>query len=273
MKKIYKSFISSPKYSIKWNNYLEIYDELFKKYINKKITLVEVGIGDGGSLFMWKKFLGKKARIIGIELNPDAKKLEKKGFKIFIGDQSDPKFWKKFYRDVGKIDILIDDGGHTNLQQITTFMESVNNINNNGIIVIEDTHTSYLNFKGFKNPSKYSFINFSSKVIENIHRRNPTIKKSLNYLSKKIQSIHYYDSIVVVKISKKKMTYSKNLENNKKLRTSFVDYRFKRIQNNKTKKVKQNKYVSYILSKISKKGWIQKTYENILIDRYLKKLK
>ena len=95
---------------------------------------------------MWKKFLGKKARIIGIELNPDAK-TRKKGFKIFIGDQSDPKFWKKFYRDVGKIDILIDDGGHTNLQQITTFMESVNNINNNGIIVIEDTHTSYLNFK------------------------------------------------------------------------------------------------------------------------------
>ena len=47
------------------------------------------------------------------------------------------------------------------------------------------------------------------------------------------------------------MTYSKNLENNKKLRTSFVDYRFKRIQNNKTKKVK-TKYVSYILSKISK---------------------
>ena len=165
----------------------------FLENMNKKITLVEVGIGDGGSLFMWKKFLGKKARIIGIELNPDAKKLEKKGFKIFIGDQSDPKFWKKFYRDVGKVDILIDDGGHTNIQQITTFMESVNNINNNGIIVIEDTHTSYLNFKGFKNPSKYSFINFSTKVIENIHRRNPTIKKSLNYLSKKIQSIHYYD--------------------------------------------------------------------------------
>ena len=73
---------------------------------------------------MWKNFFGKKAKIIGIELNPESKKLEKKGFKIFNGDQSNPDFWKNFYKKIGKIDILIDDGGHTNLQQITTLMES-----------------------------------------------------------------------------------------------------------------------------------------------------
>ena len=73
---------------------------------------------------MWKKFFGKKARIIGIELNPDAKRLEKFGFEIFIGDQSDPFFWKKFYKKVGKIDVLLDDGGHKKIQQITSFMES-----------------------------------------------------------------------------------------------------------------------------------------------------
>ena len=65
-----------------------------KNLLTKKITFVEIGIGNGGSLFMWKKFFGKKARIIGIELNPDAKKLEKFGFEIFIGDQSDPFFGK-----------------------------------------------------------------------------------------------------------------------------------------------------------------------------------
>jgi len=116
MKKLFKSFETAPKYSIKWNNYFEIYEKILKKFVNKKITLVEIGIGDGGSLFMWKKFLGKKAKIIGIELNPKAKKLEKFGFKIFTGDQSDPIFWKNFYKKIGKIDILIDDGGHTNLQ-------------------------------------------------------------------------------------------------------------------------------------------------------------
>ena len=84
MSKIVKFFKSSPRYSIKWNNYFEIYENIFKKYENKKIKFVEVGIGNGGSLFMWRKFFGNKAKIIGIELNPDAKILEKYVFEIYI---------------------------------------------------------------------------------------------------------------------------------------------------------------------------------------------
>ena len=228
MKKLIKSFKNAPKYSIKWSNYFEIYENLFKKFVNKKITFVEIGIGNGGSLFMWKKFFGKKARIIGIELNPDAKKLEKFGFEIFIGDQSDPFFWKKFYKKVGKIDVLLDDGGHKNIQQITSFMESYNNINQNGIIVVEDTHTSYMKKKGFKNPSNYSFINFCNLIIENLHRRNPSANKSLNILSKKVDSIYFYDSIVSINFGQfKKLNQTRLLENNKKLRNYFIDFRHK----------------------------------------------
>jgi len=272
MKKILKSFKSSPKYSIKWSNYFEIYENIFKKYINKKVTLVEIGVGNGGSLFMWKKFLGKKVNIIGVELNPEAKKLEKYGFKIFIGDQSDPNFWKSFYKKVKKIDILIDDGGHTNLQQITSLMESFNYINNNGVIVVEDTHVSYMNYKGFKNPSKNSFINFSTNIIENIHRRNPMLKKKMNQISEKIYSIEYYDSIVAINIKNKNLKYSKNLQNNKKLATSFTDFRFKRVDFKNSKKNK-NKFINVIKSKVSKKGYLQKIYEDYQIKKYLKKIK
>ena len=35
------------------------------------------------------------------------------------------KFLKKFYNKVGKIDILLDDGGHTDLQQIQTLISSI----------------------------------------------------------------------------------------------------------------------------------------------------
>ena len=224
--KIIKSFRSSPKYSIKWDNYFNIYDNIFKKFVNKKITFVEVGIGNGGSLFMWRKFFGKKAKIIGIELNPDAKKLEKFGFQISIGDQSDPQFWKSFYKKNGKIDILLDDGGHRNIQQITTFMESYDHIKPNGIIVVEDTHTSYMKKKGFKNPSNYSFINFSKLVVENMHRRNPLIAKNLNKLSKKIESIFYYDSIVSFNFSSKnQLKKTILLENDSRKRDYFVDFR------------------------------------------------
>ena len=271
MKKIFRLFKSSKKYSIKWSNYFEIYEKVLIKYVNKKITLVEVGVGDGGSLFMWRNFLGNKANIIGIELNPNSKKLEKFGFKIFNGDQSSPNFWKNFYKKVGKIDVLIDDGGHTNLQQITTLMESIAHIKKGGKIIVEDTHTSYMNYKGFKNPSKNSFINFSNTLIENIHRRNPMLKKKINLFSKKIYSVEYYDSITCININKSKFKISQNLENNKKLRTFFTDFRFKKINYDNSKK-KQNWILRKIFSIISRKGIIYRTYENYRINKYLNKI-
>ena len=272
MKNIKKFFKSSPKYSIKWSNYFDIYQNLFKRFLNKKIILVEVGIGNGGSLFMWRKFFGKKAQIIGIELNPDAKKLEKYGFKIFIGDQSDPNFWKNFYKKIGKIDILIDDGGHTNLQQITTLMQSIKYLNYGGMIVIEDTHTSFMKDKGFKNPSKFSLINFTTLLIETIHRRNPMLKKEINFFSKKIQSLEYYDSITVINISKTKLTKSKNLENNKKLRNLFDDFRYKKEKNISTNK-DDNIFLNLIKQKVSKRSYLYRIYENSVIKKYIKLLK
>ena len=272
MNKILKSFKSSPSSSLKWSNYFDIYENVLSKFVGKNITIVEIGIGNGGSLFMWRKFLGKGAKIIGIELNPEAKKFEKYGFKIFVGDQSDPLFWRKFYKKNGKIDILIDDGGHTNLQQITTLMETIENINKGGVILIEDTHTSFMNYKGFKNPSKNSFINFSFNIIENLHRRNPMVKKKMNNLSKKIFSIEYFDSIVLLNINKKKISYSKNLHNNKKLNPFFTDYRFKRIAAKNSNR-DDNFFIDFIKSKISKKGILQSFYENYRIKKYLKRIK
>ncbi len=227
MKNLLKSFRSSPKFSIKWDNYFNIYENFFKKFVNKKITFVEIGVGNGGSLFMWKKFFGPKAKIIGVELNPNAKKLQKFGFNIEIGDQSDPNFWKKFYRKFGKIDILLDDGGHRNIQQITTFMESYEHIKPNGMIIIEDTHTSFMKKKGFKNPSDYSFINFSKLIVESLHRRNPSLNKKPNKLSDRIESIFYYDSIVSINFGSKKISKAKLLKNNSKLKEFIIDYRHK----------------------------------------------
>ena len=101
---------------------------------------------------MWRDFFGPKAEIIGMDLNPEAKKWEKFGFKIFIGDQADPDFLKSILKKIGPVDILLDDGGHTNHQQILTLINSINYIKENGLVVIEDCHTSYM--RRYGNPSK-----------------------------------------------------------------------------------------------------------------------
>ena len=133
-----------------------------------------------------REYFGNKAKIIGIDLNPNAKKLEKDGFEIHIGSQSDKNFGKFFYK-VGKIDILLDDGGHENHQQIITMSETIPHIKDGGIVITEDTHTSYL--KKFGNPSKYSFINYSKYLIDVINSRFPSneIKTDNNFRTKFIQ--------------------------------------------------------------------------------------
>ena len=224
MKKIFKSFKASPKYTIKWSNYFEIYEKLFKKFLNQKLTFVEIGVGNGGSLFMWKNFFGNKARIIGIELNPDAKKLEKFGFEIYIGDQSTKKFWENFYKKVGKIDILLDDGGHKGIQQITSVVESIKHIKNDGMILVEDTCSSFMTDKAFRIHRKYSFINFCNLIIEGIHRRNPFVNKKKNLFSNRIHSIFFYESLTQINISNK-LKDSKHIGNNPKNPVNFVDFR------------------------------------------------
>ena len=223
--RIFQIYKNLKRVSLKCDTYFQTYEEMFNKYVGKKITFVEVGVLQGGSLFMWKEYFGKDARIIGIDLHPNAKQLEKHGFEIFIGSQSDKNFWKDFYSKVGKIDILLDDGGHVNDQQIITLGESVHNINDDGIIVIEDVHTSYL--KKFGNPSKYSFINYSKYLVDVVNSRFPETKiKKNNDFRNKIHSISFYESIVALKINSKKSLESTVLRNNESESIKVADLRY-----------------------------------------------
>lgn len=220
--KSYRAFLKSPYPCYKHTTYFSVYDEIFSKYIGKEIVFVEVGIFGGGSLFMWRNFFGKQARIIGIDLNPEVKKWENEGFEIFIGDQSDPNFWKSFYNQVGKIDILLDDGGHTYVQQIVTSEFALNNISDGGVVVVEDTHTSYMDH--FGDPS-IKFTNYISKTIDKINSRFGLFNDVKN--NKKVFSISIYESIVAFFKNNQKTKIKSKPIWNKKPDKKPIDYRYK----------------------------------------------
>ena len=96
----------------KWHHYFEIYDNHFKRFRDKEVVILEIGVSQGGSLQMWKNYFGPKAKIYGVDLNPKCKELEEENIKIFIGSQSDAKFLRSIKDQIPAIDILIDDGGH-----------------------------------------------------------------------------------------------------------------------------------------------------------------
>lgn len=219
-KKLKDLFLNSENFSFKWEKYFDVYEEYFTKFRDKNITFVEIGIYNGGSLKVWRDFFGPKSRIIGIDINPDCKKFEEDGIEIYIGNQSDPIFWKNFFSKVGNVDVILDDGGHTNLDQITTTVQCVDKINDGGILMVEDTLTSYIN--EYNSKKSFSFINFAKKIIDDVNytagipefqnkNNNFFFKFSLN---KYIYSTHFYESIVVFNIDRKKTYINKIIKNN-----------------------------------------------------------
>lgn len=201
-KKLADIFLSTPKLSIKNDSYFDSYEFIFSSYVDRPITFIEIGVFNGGSLHMWKEYFGDKARIIGVDLNPVAMELEKDGFEIFIGNQESKDFWSDLKSKVGAVDIILDDGGHKNGQQIASLFYGVELVKDGGVIVIEDTHTSY--FRRFGNPSPFSFINYSKRIIDVINSRFKFVKSKKSIYRNCVWSVAYFESIVALHIDRVK---------------------------------------------------------------------
>lgn len=208
---IYQSFKTSPYASLKVDSYFFTYEDLLNRFRKRPVVFVEIGILSGGSLFMWRDYFGPDARIIGVEFNPAAKKWRDHGFEIFIGDQSDPSFWQELFEEVGPVDIVLDDGGHTNEQQIVTAMACAPNIRDGGLLIIEDVHTSY--FRDFGNPSNRSFVSFAKRMIDGMNGRYPRVPALKNPMLQYACSVRAYDSVVAFDIDRNRCFDSRLLEN------------------------------------------------------------
>ena len=226
LKNIESLFKKSPYKCLKYSSFFASYEHLFSKYVGEKIIFVEIGVLNGGSLFMWRDYFGPQARIIGVDLNPEAKKWEKDGFEIFIGDQADEKFWGDFIAKVGGIDIILDDGGHTYDQQIITIECLLQAMNDEGIIVIEDTQTSYMNGFGLR---KFSFINYCKKKIDQISFRSSNIRKT-HKMEKRFWSIEFFDGMVAFRIKHSESRLKSEIVTNKGIDNRAIDYRYKNIK-------------------------------------------
>lgn len=183
----------------KWNHYFEIYDQHFKKFRGKKVIILEIGVSQGGSLQMWKNYFGPDAKIIGVDVNPLCKGFEESQIQIYIGSQSDRIFLRNLKDKIPRIDILIDDGGHTMKQQIITFEELFDHIKDDGLYLCEDLHTSYWTTYGGGYKRRGTFIEYSKNFIDYIHAWHSSQRTfKINVFTKTVHSIHYYDSVLVI---------------------------------------------------------------------------
>lgn len=183
----------------KWSHYFDIYDKYFSKYRGTDVVMLEIGVSHGGSLQMWKKYFGPKARIYGVDIDPRCKDLEEKNIRIFIGSQSDRKFLRSLKEQLPPIDILLDDGGHTMNQQIVSYEELFDHLAPDGVYLCEDLHTSYRLSHGGGYKRKGTFIEYSKRFIDylNAYHSEQRLLKA-NTFTKTVNAVHYYDSVLVI---------------------------------------------------------------------------
>jgi hypothetical protein len=225
-------FATSPEPSFKVSNYFRIYVELFGHLRGTDCTFIETGIANGGSLFMWRNWFGPRARIIGIDLNPESAKWREHGFEIFIGDQGDPVFWADTYSKIGSFDAFLDDGGHQSFQQIITAREAIRFARKDCVIAVEDTCTSFM--KEFSRHHNRSFLNFSKDATDVLVANNneffedqfPPID-NVEIISdfENVYSIHFYSGIVAFKIRQSDIQRPE-LIRNKNPEANQLDFRY-----------------------------------------------
>lgn len=183
----------------KWLHYFDIYHRHFARFRGKPVTIVEFGVSHGGSLQMWKEYFGPQARIIGVDINPKCAAVAEPQVEVVIGDQGDREFLRSLAAKVGRIDVLIEDGGHTVEQQIATFEEMWPSVVDGGVFLMEDLHTNYWESHGGGLRREGTFIEYAKKLIDQQnawHARNDDSFVVDDY-SRTIRGIHVYDSIIV----------------------------------------------------------------------------
>jgi 23S rRNA U2552 (ribose-2'-O)-methylase RlmE/FtsJ len=180
----------------KWAHYFPIYERHFAKFRNQFVTILEIGVWQGGSLEMWQRYLGPNATIVGIDIDPNAKQHESQNIHVRIGDQSDVNFLDQIILEFGVPDILLDDGSHVMSHINATFDHLYPKMQKNSVYMVEDLHTAYWQEFGGELLGKNTFIEKTKSLIDHINAFHTRGSLEPNQFSKDTASIHIYDSIV-----------------------------------------------------------------------------
>jgi hypothetical protein len=172
----------------KWQHYFNIYERHLARFRGAPVTLVEIGVAGGGSLGMWRQYLGSQAQIVGIDIDPDCKRFEQAQIEVVIGDQGSAEFWDAFLHAHERIDVVIDDGGHLPEQQAVTLESLLPKIAPGGVFVCEDIHGSFQPF--------HAYVDGLTRPLSSIGFAGETYPAGP--LQRQVASVHRYPLVTVI---------------------------------------------------------------------------
>jgi len=165
------------------HNYQQMYDKYFPVLRDRPVKMLEIGLGcdmsygPGASYYTWLEYF-PHVDLYYIEYDAACARAwagKATGATIFAGDQADVAFLAKFIRESGgDFDIIIDDGGHTMDQQITSLTHLWKTVKPGGVYFCEDLQTSYMEQYGGGSAAdagkgKMTMTQLIAELIDDLH--------------------------------------------------------------------------------------------------------
>lgn len=141
----------------KSHDYLRVYEFFLSPLRDEEFTLLELGVGPlqkmGASLNMWLDYF-PKARIVGVDIKPEAKTLERDRLSIVVGDLDNVNFLHELAATY-KPAVIIDDASHRWDHQINSFEVLFWALERGGIYIIEDLNSCFGEWAERKGKGQY----------------------------------------------------------------------------------------------------------------------
>jgi len=184
--------------------YAQHYHHHFEQIRHRRLNVLEIGIGGyddpvagGGSLRMWKAYF-PKARIFGIDIT-DKSPLREHRIHTFQGSQDDPAFLDCVIRQMGHVDIVIDDGSHVNSHVIASFRCLFPRLSDGGVYVIEDLLTAYVpGYGGSEDPADATTsVAMLKGMIDGLNWEE-FVRRQPGDFDSQIRSLHVYHNLAFI---------------------------------------------------------------------------
>ena len=209
MSKLANVFMDHDGYLIdKWEQYLGIYEVELAPFVadDKPVSLLEIGVQNGGSLQVWRKYLPPGSCIVGIDIDPACGRLEfDENTHVYVADGTNQAALDQILGD-RTFDIIIDDGSHRSDHIISTYQALFHRVKGGGKFIIEDLHASYWSEYrgGFR--TQGTAMEFLKGLVDGLncdhfHDTGPTPRSEIDHLrdfGHSVARMTFYDSVAVI---------------------------------------------------------------------------
>lgn len=170
--------------------FLKKYDQEFEKYREKEnLRILELGVAEGGSLQLWRRYFKDIGLLVGVDNDPDRNLVMiEHPIKFEVGDLTDKEFYPRLKR-YGSFDIIIDDASHKQSDIMTSFNELFPLVSEDGIYCIENVGLNN-NLDKFV----YNLIMHTNGITDCLD-----YPERMNYYSWWIRSVHFENQLLIIR--------------------------------------------------------------------------